>query len=64
MKCYFADGYIINTCMDVDYEEVKRKLKLSRAPDPSLPPPPPPPPVSFEDNDIYYDVDSSNNMNR
>ncbi|CAB1314127.1 unnamed protein product [Coregonus sp. 'balchen'] len=56
-------GYIINTCVDVDYEEVKRKLKLSRAPDPSLPPPPPPPPVSFEDNDIYYDVDSSDNMN-
>ncbi|XP_021459221.2 FYN-binding protein 1-like isoform X1 [Oncorhynchus mykiss] len=54
-------GYIISTCVDVDYEEVKRKLKLSRAPDPSLPPPPPP--VRSEDNDIYYDVDSSGNMN-
>ncbi|XP_014072360.2 FYN-binding protein 1 isoform X2 [Salmo salar] len=54
-------GYIISTCVDVDYEEVKCKLKLSRAPDPSLPQPPPP--VPFEDNDVYYDVDSSGNMN-
>ncbi|KAJ7993334.1 hypothetical protein DPEC_G00271350 [Dallia pectoralis] len=53
-------GYIINTCVEVDYEEVKRKLKLNRATD-VLPPPPPSPPG--EDNDIYYDVESSNNMN-
>ncbi|XP_010900872.2 FYN-binding protein 1 isoform X1 [Esox lucius] len=57
-------GYIINTCVDVDYEEVKRKLKLTRASEPIPPPlPPPPPPPPPEDNDIYYDVESSDNIN-
>ncbi|KAL1023251.1 hypothetical protein UPYG_G00038300 [Umbra pygmaea] len=54
-------GYIINTCVEVDYEEVKRKLKLCKVPEPSLPPPPPSPPQ--EDSDIYYDVESSDNIN-
>lgn len=61
--CIFADGYISNTCVDIDYEEVKRKLFQSR-PVNSLPPPPPSPPVPIKDNDIYYDVDSSDPMNR
>lgn len=45
MLWYFADGYISNTCVDIDYEAVKRKLLQSRKIDTSpLPPPPPDPP--------------------
>ncbi|KAM6962505.1 uncharacterized protein FYW47_008169 [Aplochiton taeniatus] len=36
-------GYISNTCVDVDYEEVKRKALQHRGFDPSLPPAPPDP---------------------
>ncbi|KAI1891834.1 hypothetical protein AGOR_G00147820 [Albula goreensis] len=53
-------GYISNTCVDVDYEEVKRSL-LSKKADTSLPPPPPPPPV--RDDDWYDDVGSSQQHN-
>ncbi|KAM3876263.1 uncharacterized protein ACN63O_024300 [Diretmus argenteus] len=50
-------GYISNTCVDIDYEEVKRKVLQSRGIDTlALPPPPPDPPQA---DDIYYDVDSS-----
>ncbi|XP_036378540.1 FYN-binding protein 1 isoform X1 [Megalops cyprinoides] len=45
-------GYISNTCVDVDYEEVKRSI-LSKAADPSFPPPPP------VDDEFYDDVGSS-----
>lgn len=42
----FSDGYISNTCVDVDYEAVKRKVLESRKLDTSpLPPPPPDPPL-------------------
>ncbi|XP_036443159.1 FYN-binding protein 1 isoform X1 [Colossoma macropomum] len=44
-------GYISNTCVDVDYEEVKRKLRLGVTPS-SLPPP------VQEDDDVYDDVGS------
>ncbi|XP_054646129.1 FYN-binding protein 1 isoform X2 [Dunckerocampus dactyliophorus] len=38
-------GYISNTCVDVDYEAVRRKLIQSRKIEaPTLPPPPPDPP--------------------
>lgn len=44
--CDSADGYISNTCVDIDYEAVKRAL-LQRRTDPlQLPPPPPDPPQS------------------
>ncbi|XP_078141787.1 uncharacterized protein LOC139921488 isoform X1 [Centroberyx gerrardi] len=50
-------GYISNTCVDIDYEEVKRKVLQARGIDPSpLPPPPPDPPLT---NNITY-MDSSN----
>ncbi|KAM9358584.1 FYN-binding protein 1 isoform 2-T2 [Symphorus nematophorus] len=61
-------GYISNTCVDVDYEAVKRKLLQSRKVDASsLPPPPPDPPQMLhvesnnrdsmlEDDDDYDDV--------
>ncbi|XP_041646718.1 FYN-binding protein 1 [Cheilinus undulatus] len=61
-------GYISNTCVDVDYEAVKRKLLQSRKPELSpLPPPPPDPPQMlhvdsnnrdsmFENDDDYDDV--------
>lgn len=40
-----ADGYISNTCVDIDYEAVKRKVLNNRKMDTSsLPPPPPDPP--------------------
>lgn len=43
--CFPTDGYISNTCVDIDYEEVKRKFQMSRKVDTSpLPPPPPDPP--------------------
>lgn len=43
---YDADGYISNTCVDVDYEAVKRSLLKSQKVDTSpLPPPPPDPPL-------------------
>lgn len=38
------DGYISNTCVDVDYEEIKRKI-LSKAAPPAL-----------LDEDVYDDV--------
>ncbi|XP_072516843.1 FYN-binding protein 1 isoform X2 [Salminus brasiliensis] len=44
-------GYISNTCVDVDYEEVKRKLLHSAALS-SLPPP------VHEDEDVYDDIGS------
>ncbi|KAG8003115.1 Disabled-like protein 2, partial [Nibea albiflora] len=46
-------GYISNTCVDIDYEAVKRKVLQSRKIDASpLPPPPPDPPQisSMESN--------------
>ncbi|XP_068591021.1 FYN-binding protein 1 isoform X2 [Cebidichthys violaceus] len=61
-------GYISNTCVDVDYEAVKRKLLQSRKIDTSqLPPPPPDPPLMLhgkshisdsmlQDDDDYDDV--------
>ncbi|XP_058257838.1 FYN-binding protein 1 isoform X3 [Hemibagrus wyckioides] len=42
-------GYISNTCVDVDYEEIKRKI-LSEAAPPALPPP------ALLDEDVYDDV--------
>ncbi|KAJ8374728.1 hypothetical protein SKAU_G00053080 [Synaphobranchus kaupii] len=51
-------GYISNTCVDLDYEEVKRSF-LSKAADASLPPPPPP----VQDDDFYDDVGSSQPLN-
>ncbi|XP_051232489.1 FYN-binding protein 1 [Dicentrarchus labrax] len=54
-------GYISNTCVDIDYEAVKRKVLQSRKTD--LPPPPPDPPLEsnnrdsmLEDDDDYDDV--------
>ncbi|KAI5607854.1 FYN-binding protein isoform X1, partial [Silurus asotus] len=41
-------GYVSNICVDVDYEEIKRKARSSA-------PPPLPPPV-HEDEDVYDDV--------
>uniref|UniRef100_UPI0037E99472 FYN-binding protein 1 n=1 Tax=Semicossyphus pulcher TaxID=241346 RepID=UPI0037E99472 len=61
-------GYISNTCVDIDYEAVKRKVLQSRKIDTSpLPPPPPDPPLMLhvdsnnrdsmiEDDDDYDDV--------
>ncbi|KAM9385192.1 uncharacterized protein KZ484_006785 [Pholidichthys leucotaenia] len=62
-------GYISNTCVDIDYEAVKRKLLQSRKINTSvLPPPPPDPPQMLlnveannrdsmqEDDDDYDDV--------
>ncbi|XP_044056489.1 FYN-binding protein 1 isoform X2 [Siniperca chuatsi] len=61
-------GYISNTCVDIDYEAVKRKLLQSRKIDTSLLPPPPPDPPKMlnvesnnrdsmlEDDDDYDDV--------
>lgn len=52
--CKHADGYISNTCVDIDYEAVKRKVLQSKKIDISpLPPPPPDPPHML-------DTDSSN----
>lgn len=40
-----TDGYISNTCVDIDYEAVKRSLLKSQKMEiSSLPPPPPDPP--------------------
>uniref|UniRef100_W5M0F2 Helically-extended SH3 domain-containing protein n=1 Tax=Lepisosteus oculatus TaxID=7918 RepID=W5M0F2_LEPOC len=50
------DGYISNTCVDVDYEEVKRKIRsqtLESSPGPTV-----------IDEDFYDDVGSSDQMNR
>ncbi|MBN3303011.1 FYB1 protein, partial [Amia calva] len=46
-------GYISNTCVDVDYEEVKRKIrnKVFESPNPAC------------DEDFYDDVGSSDQMN-
>lgn len=62
-----AYGYISNTCVDIDYEEIKRKALQYRKFDPNeLPPPPPDPPAMFtnnndsvleDDDDDYDDVD-------
>lgn len=61
-------GYISNTCVDIDYEAVKRKVLQEKRLDPSpLPPPPPDPPLMLnlesnnrdsilEDDDDYDDV--------
>ncbi|XP_060797585.1 FYN-binding protein 1 [Neoarius graeffei] len=50
-------GYVSNTCVNVDYEEIKRKVRSETA----LPPPLPPP--VHEDEDVYDDVgaDPQNN---
>ncbi|XP_067086012.1 FYN-binding protein 1 [Osmerus mordax] len=54
-------GYISISCVDLNYEEIKRKYRDSRQLNPfPLPPPPPDPP---QDGDIYYDVDSSDHKN-
>ncbi|XP_008277596.1 FYN-binding protein [Stegastes partitus] len=62
-------GYISNTCVDIDYEAVKRKVFQSRKTETSmLPPPPPDPPMMLnvesnnrdsmlEDDDDYDDVE-------
>lgn len=51
-------GYISNTCVDVDYEAVKRKVLQSRKIDTStLPPPPPDPPMM-----LNMELNSSNSM--
>ncbi|KAJ8278676.1 hypothetical protein COCON_G00057420 [Conger conger] len=47
-------GYISNTCVDLDYEAVKRSFLCKKA---EAPHPPPPPPVP--DDDFYDDVGSS-----
>ncbi|KAI4904252.1 hypothetical protein NFI96_031781 [Prochilodus magdalenae] len=44
-------GYISNSCVDVDYEEVKRKIRRELVPS-SFPPP------GEEDDDVYDDVGS------
>ncbi|XP_039983593.1 FYN-binding protein 1 isoform X2 [Xiphias gladius] len=61
-------GYISNTCVDIDYEAVKRKVLQSKKMDTSLLPPPPPDPPQllnmdssnrdslFQDDDDYDDV--------
>ncbi|XP_020511908.1 FYN-binding protein 1 [Labrus bergylta] len=63
-------GYISNTCVDIDYEAVKRKFLKSRNPEmSSLPPPPPDPPLMLavdsnnrdsmiEDDNDYDDVEA------
>lgn len=52
-----ADGYISNTCVDIDYEAVKRALFQSRMDPLQLPPPPPDPPqlsnMDFDTRDRY-----------
>ncbi|XP_061681377.1 FYN-binding protein 1 [Syngnathoides biaculeatus] len=50
-------GYISNTCVDVDYEAVKRKLIQSRRTDGSTLPPPPPDQSanSLSHSQNYYD---------
>lgn len=51
--CGSADGYISNTCVDIDYEAVKRTL-LQRRIDPlQLPPPPPDPPQMSNTMESY-----------
>ncbi|KAL4658815.1 FYN-binding protein-like isoform X2 [Arapaima gigas] len=55
-------GYISNTCVEVDYEEVKRRI-LGKPTDSSFPPPPLPPNKPLSD-DLYYDVGSSDQMDR
>ncbi|KAM6938392.1 uncharacterized protein PEZ65_004674 [Lycodopsis pacificus] len=62
-------GYISNTCVDVDYEAVKRKLLQSKKIDTSQLPPPPPDPTlmlhvkshisdsMLQDDDDYDDVE-------
>ncbi|XP_030640537.1 FYN-binding protein 1 [Chanos chanos] len=47
-----AYGYISTSCVDVDYEEVKRKIR-SEAPPPVLP----------HDSEVYDDIGSSDNVN-
>ncbi|KAB5559280.1 hypothetical protein PHYPO_G00027280 [Pangasianodon hypophthalmus] len=42
-------GYVSNTCVDVDYEEIKRKIRSEAAP-------PPLPPLVHEDEYVYDDV--------
>ncbi|KAK3533861.1 hypothetical protein QTP70_032978 [Hemibagrus guttatus] len=42
-------GYISNTCVDVDYEEIKRKIRSEVVP-------PPLPPLAFLDEDVYDDI--------
>ncbi|XP_017268829.1 FYN-binding protein 1 [Kryptolebias marmoratus] len=61
-------GYISNTCVDIDYEAVKRKMPQLRKKDTfDLPPPPPDPPMMLnvdsssrdslpQDDDDYDDV--------
>lgn len=55
-----ADGYISNTCVDIDYEAVKRALLQSRIDPLQLPPPPPDPPqlsnMDFHTRDRYRRV--------
>ncbi|XP_071342119.1 FYN-binding protein 1 isoform X2 [Trachinotus anak] len=65
-------GYISNTCVDIDYEAVKRKVLQSKKIDTSpLPPPPPDPPhmlnmdsdhrdSMLQDDDDYDDVQPLN----
>ncbi|XP_026200731.1 FYN-binding protein 1 isoform X2 [Anabas testudineus] len=45
-------GYISNTCVDIDYEAVKRKVLQSRKMDTSSLPPPPPDPPQMSNTDL------------
>lgn len=55
---FSADGYISNTCVDIDYEAVKRALFQCRIDPLQLPPPPPDPPqasvMEFHTRDRYH----------
>ncbi|XP_018601356.1 FYN-binding protein 1 isoform X2 [Scleropages formosus] len=53
-------GYISNTCVEVDYEEVKRRI-LGKPAD-SLFPLPPPQIDKLSGDDVYYDVGSSDQL--
>lgn len=55
----WTDGYISNTCVDIDYEAVKRSLLKSQKTDVyPLPPPPPDPPqmVNMDANRDRYSL--------
>lgn len=52
----FADGYISNTCVDVDYEAIKRKVRGEATPHAPLP-------HVHLDEDVYDDV-GADTLNR
>lgn len=64
---FHVDGYISNTCVDIDYEAVKRKvLQLKKIETSPLPPPPPDPPqllhLDCDNRDRYIRLISSSTM--